>query len=106
MSDPQTGFSYLSIMQLIASALDVKLNTNIDNVDKQYYIITSTSVSKLTIFVDYLTIYPLFSSKYINYLVWQEVYHLIKENKHNTDNERRSIQVMKDNMNRKRLYFD
>lgn len=106
MTDPQTGLSYGSIMQLIAFALNVKLNTSIHNVDKQYYIITSTSPEKLSIFVNYLTHFPLFSSKYINYLVWLEVYNLMRNNKHNTKDERDIIQGMKDNINRKRLDFD
>ena len=104
--DPHTKFSYLPIMQLIASALSVKLNTSVHNVDKKYYVIASTSPIKLSILVDYLTNFPLFSSKYMNYLVWKEVYNLIRDNKHTKSNERLHIQLMKDKMNRKRIDFD
>lgn len=105
MTDPDTGVSYFSILESIASALNVNLNISHHNA-AEYYCVSSTSPLKLGIFVNYITNYPLFTSKHINYLDWQKVYTMIINNEHITHDGRNKIQVLKNSMNKSRVYFD
>lgn len=63
MKDPATGLSYFGIMQSISDALNVMLNTTRHNDGVEYYVVASTSPKKLITLVNYLTTFPLFTSK-------------------------------------------
>jgi hypothetical protein len=93
------------IMQLIANLFLVKLNISKHN-NKEYWIIEVTSINKLKILVDYLTKYPLLTSKFNDYKDWYKAYELVQFKLHLTDDGKKTILNLKSNMNRKRTIFD
>lgn len=70
---PKTNESYYSILNKICLALNVKLNTRIrkdknNQKNKSYYIIKVENQNSTKLLIDYLDIYPLISSKYLDFL--------------------------------------
>jgi len=72
----------------------------------EYYIITASSKLSLDILVKYLEVYPLFSSKYLDYKDWKEIVLLIFENKHYTEEGLIKTDFVRNSMNIKRIYFN
>lgn len=70
----------------------------------QFNITTSNNVSN-DILIDYLTSYPLFTSKYLNYLDWLHAYQLVNEKKHKNPKIYNEIRMLKSNMNKNRKIF-
>ena len=64
--DPKTGKSYQFVLESISKVFCVRLGTTIHNGDISYYVIAITSPAKLSILINYLEKYPLFSSKFLN----------------------------------------
>ena len=93
------------IMQLIANLFLVKLNISKHN-NREYWVVEVTSISKLKILVDYLTKYPLLTSKINDYNDWYKAYDLVQSKLHLTDDGKKTILSLKSNMNRKRTIFD
>jgi hypothetical protein len=105
-TDPNTGTSYLDILTSIASALGVTLATSIHNGGIEYYLISASSVKSRLIIVNYFTSFPLFSSKYLNYLDWLACNNLIVNKLHTTDKGRIKALELKASMNSKRTYYN
>jgi hypothetical protein len=59
----------------------------------------------LDIIIKYLEVYPLFSSKYLDYLDWKKIALLILDNKHYTDEGLIKTDSVRNSINRKRTYF-
>lgn len=78
--------SYLTVMEKIKDFLKVsrliEINRTLrsDNFNEKGYEIRTVKKESCTILIDYLSIYPLFSSKYLNYLNWVQI-HDIRINK-------------------------
>lgn len=68
MIDPNTNESYLDVLTLIAVALGVTLSTVVHNGTVQYYSIAASSTKSRANIVSYFSLFPLFSSKHLNYL--------------------------------------
>ena len=68
MNDPLTGTSYENILMKIAKAFGVSLGTSIHNKNMKYYIISASSTKARHVIVNYFSLFPLFSSKRLNYL--------------------------------------
>jgi CTP synthase (UTP-ammonia lyase) len=91
----------ISIMLIIAEFLStcVKIREKND----QYWIRTFSLQSNL---IDYLKEYPLFSSKYLDYMVWKRVINLIKRKEHKSlQSNIALIKKYKDSMNSNRKSF-
>lgn len=101
-------YSYEAIMLLIYSffGLSTKLRLSTHNVDKTYFIVEVTSLTKLNILIQYLKTYPLLTAKRNDYDLWVNVYKLMLDNKHLTDSGKLLIKQIKSNMNRKREVFN
>jgi hypothetical protein len=101
-------YSYEAIMLLIYSffGLSTHLRLSTHNVDKTYFIVEVTSLTKLNILIQYLKTYPLLTAKRNDYDDWVKVYNLILDNKHLTDSGKLLIKQIKSNMNRKRGVFN
>jgi LAGLIDADG endonuclease len=60
--------------------------------------------------INYFYTYPLFSSKYLNYLDWRDAYFILIINKEhigvNKINTYYKIKLIKEKMNTKRIYFN
>lgn len=103
--------SYAMIMLQIYSffgiSTDLRQSTHSQSgVDKTYYIIEVTSLTKLNILIQYLKTYPLLTAKRNDYDDWVKVYKLMIDNKHLTDSGKLLIKEIKSNMNRKRGVFN
>lgn len=101
-------YSYEAIMLLIYSffSLSTNLRLSTHNIDKTYFIVEVTSLTKLNILIQYLKTYPLLTAKRNDYDDWVKVYNLILDNKHLTESGKLLIKQIKSNMNRKRGVFN
>lgn len=68
--------------------------------------IRTNSMIENEIIINYLENFPLFSSKYLNYLDWKEVVNLIKDKKHLLPLYKTHIANIKNNMNSFRKIYD
>jgi hypothetical protein len=69
MLDPISGNSYIGVLTSIAEFLNCSLLTRKQkSTGNEYYILTASSKVSLDIIIKYLEVYPLFSSKYLDYL--------------------------------------
>lgn len=98
--------SYESILKLIAETFGVQLTTVIHNGDLHYYVIAITSPAKLTIIINYLNEYPLFTSKYLNFQDFSSCVDIMLNKEHLTSFGRDKISILKDSMNNKRTYYN
>ena len=107
MLDPITGNSYISILTSIAKFLNCNLLIRKQrSTGKEYYNLAASSKISLGIIIKYLEVYPLFSSKYLDYLDWKEIALLILDNKHFTEEGLTKTDSVRNSMNRKRIYFN
>lgn len=104
--DPITGESYLEVLTAIASALGVSLNRSIHNENIEYFIVSASSAKSRELIVNYLSQFPLYSSKRLNYLDWLECHFLIKNKSHTTLEGRKTALNLKLGMNSKRTYYN
>ena len=106
MVDPTTNESYENILNLIALGLGVTLGSTIHNNNINYYIISASSNKSRLLIVDYFKNYPLFSSKYLNYLDWFSCHNLIISGNHLSQEGFTQALILKQGMNNKRTYYN
>jgi len=106
MLDPNTNESYLDVLTLIAVALGVTLSTVVYNRTVQYYSIAASSTKSRGNIVSYFSLFPLFSSKHLNYLDWLSCHKLILSNNHITVQGQSKAIFLKSCMNTKRTYYN
>ena len=105
---------YRSIMQFISIFLLAKLKIiNTPTYDRlnthPSWRVKNTSKAGAEIIIDYFNKYPLFSSKYLDYLFWNETHNIIKNKQHYIKNGIEGlnrIEYLKNNMNNKRVNFN
>ena len=69
MLDPITGNSYVSVLTDITKFLNCNLLTKTQkSTGNKYYTLTASNKISLDIIIKYLDVYPLFSSKYLDYM--------------------------------------
>lgn len=98
MVDPNSNESYEPLLKNIAKFLDVNLVVVTINTGKQYFNITAKNRKSISVVKNYLNIYPLFSSKYLDFLDWEKVLDLILRHE-NYD----LIEGLKSGMNNNRI---
>lgn len=103
-----TKYSYEAIMLQIYSffGISTDLRQSIHNVDKTYFIVEVTSLTKLNKLIQYLQTYPLLTAKRNDFEDWVKVYNLMFDNKHLTDSGKLSIKQIKSNINKNRGVFN
>lgn len=107
MIEAKTNVSYLCIMNEIAQFLNCNLLTRKQvNTGKEYYTLAATSRNSLIIITNYFEVFPLFSSKYPDYLDWSKAVKLILSNEHCTNANLLVIDHLKSKMNRARTEFN
>ena len=107
MLDPVTKISYFSVLNQIAKILGCKLLTRKQlSTNNEYYTLAASSRKSLLVIVNYLELYPLFSSKYLDYKDWSKAVKLILTDKHYTDKGLIEIDLIRNNMNKNRTYFN
>lgn len=77
----------------------------LENSKNPQYRVRTNSLNSNLILKEYLRNYPLFSSKYLDYLDWCKVLELFYIQKKKSINDIKHIQNIKSNMNNKRTYF-
>lgn len=103
-TDPVTGMSYKPVLDAIATALGVSLGTSTHHGNMQYFIIAVTSPAKLSVLVNYLDKYPLFSGKRMNYNDFKVCHSMMLNKSHLTGEGREQIASLKAGMNSTRTY--
>jgi hypothetical protein len=103
--DPLSKITYLTLFMDIARFLKTKLNVrNQSKSNCKYYIISASNLNSLPIIIDYFTLNPLFSFKYLDYKDWSMTANHILHKTHYNNSE--FIQKLKSNMNNNRTYFN
>lgn len=82
-----------------------ELRTSYHN-EKEYWIIEVTSLSLLRLLINYLSCYPLLTSKRNDYNDWLIVYNFMLEKKHLSDSGKLTIKQIKNNINKNRKIFN
>lgn len=100
----KSGGGFYDIMQKIANFLGITLRESL-HAKRKYWCVELSSFFRFTILIKYLSNYPLLSSRYLDFVDWLEVYSLIENKKHITDQGRYIILGIKSGMNRKRRLF-
>lgn len=102
--------SYLPIMEEIKNFLKVsrlkEINRTRDNFNEKGYRIRTDKKESRTILIDYLSKYPLFSSKYLDYLDWVKIHKISTEKKYKTAEYIKLLFYLKKNMNTLRIEFN
>ena len=98
------------IMEKIRDFLDVKVVTKIQRNKPNYielaYEVRTAKKSSCDILINYLTNFPLFSSKHQDYLDWREVHHIGISKKYKTLDGTLNLISLKNSMNTKRTQFN
>ena len=104
---PKTNENYNSILNKICLALNVKLQIR-ERVSKKnsYYIIRLENQNAIKLLIGYLDIYPLLSSKHLDFLSWKIVFNEIINKNHMTVEGRELVSLQKSQMNNSRTYFN
>ena len=104
---PITNESYFDILTNVSNFLGCSLLTRKQaSTGNNYYVITASSKKSLTIVTDYLDNNPLFSSKYLDYMIWKDVVDLFLNNDHYTEYGIERTEYARANMNRQRTHFN
>lgn len=107
MFDPVTKDSYSSVLTAVANFFNCNLLTRKQiATGNEYYTLSASSRKSLTIILNYLYKYPLYSSKYLDYKDWKEIVLLILENEHYTEEGINKTEIIRNSMNRQRIYFN
>ena len=102
------GLDKIEIMQKISQFLNVQIaiRGNKKYLTYKEYSITTNSVKKNLILIQYLDKYPLFSSKHLNYLDFKTIVNIILNKEHKTTSGKEKIQLIKSGMNNRRTEFN
>jgi len=107
MLDPITNVSYNAILLDISKFLGCSLLTRKQSATgREYYILTASSKKSLSTIITYLNAFPLLSSKVLDYKDWALAAKLIIKDLHLSVESKTSIDLLKNNMNRNRSYFN
>lgn len=107
MYEPITKNSYFNVLTEVTKFLGCNLKTRKQiSTGNEYFSLTASSRKSLSIILIYFTSFPLYSSKYLDYKDWEEAATLILKKDHYTEPGIIRIDILKDNMNLKRIYFN
>jgi len=99
------GFNNESFLKIIADFLKVSLKIIKDNTPNPQYRLRTINVESNLILEKYLNEYPLFGSKYLDYLNWLEIFDLFRIRfKYSKDNIDKALKA-KSQMNNNRTIF-
>ena len=100
-----SGFSLLDILSKFAAFLltEVKVTRGSTN-NPKFRVRTTTTRANYNL-IDYLTKFPLFSGKYLDYLVWVDVVNMFKAGEHKSQTGRDRIKELRQIINDNRTIF-
>lgn len=107
---PKENNSNFQIMEKIREFLDVKNVNEIKRIKDKYielsYEVRTTKKTSCDILIDYLSTYPLFSSKHQDFLDWREFHHIRLSKEYKTMEGTSKLISLKNGMNTKRTQFN
>lgn len=107
---PEDQNSNKKIMEKIQNFLNIKNITEIKRTKEKYlelaYEIRTVKKESCVILIDYLTVYPLFSSKYQDYLDWKKAHEIRISKSYKTIEGTSQLISIKNSMNTKRTQFN
>lgn len=104
LQDPKIFQDYGDIFQSIATALSVKRHELPKKLSARYYYVVKTSSLKSKLALRrYFSIYPLLSSKHLDYRDWYYVDDLLRQKKHKANLD--AIVKLKQGINTSRVEF-
>ena len=107
MLDPATSDSYFSVLKEIAFFFNCKLLTRKQkSTGNEYYTLAASSRISISIVIDYLSNFSLFSSKYLDYIDWKKIALLMLDNKHYTNEGITLADLVRSEMNSQRTRFN
>lgn len=107
MLEPISKSSYNDVLTDICKFLNCNLKIRKQkSTNNEYYTIAASSRKSLSIITTYFTYFYLYSSKYLDYKDWEIAVNLILNNNHYTEQGINKINLIKNNMNLKRTYFN
>ena len=102
MNDPITNESYEPLFNDIAQFLGVNLLVVSRNTGNQYFSLEAKSRESISLITNYFNTYPLFSSKYRDFLDWEIVVNFIIHQTHYDSENCDLIEKLKSGMNNNR----
>ena len=102
----KSGESLERIMLQIAEFLCTKLNEREISEKYKQFIVNTSNAKSNKILIDYLSIFPLLSSKYLDYQDWSSANNIYVNKLHKDPVEYEKIRTLKKNMNSGRIFFD
>ena len=107
MYEPVSKNTYFDVLTDIAKFLNCNLKTRKQtSTGNEYYILAASSRKSISIILTYFKSFSLYSSKYLDYKNWEYAVILILNNNHYTEQGMITIDILKNNMNLKRTYFN
>lgn len=107
MFNPISKNSYFDVLSEIGKLLNCNINVRKQtSTGNEYYNITASNRKSLSIIIAYFNCFSLYSSKYLDYKDWEKAANIILKNNHYTKDGIIEIDSLKNNMNRKRTYFN
>ncbi len=107
MLDPTTHISYNSILLEVSNFLGCSLLTRKQlATGRVHYTLTASSKKSLSIVLSYFNASPLLTSKFLDYKDWSIAAELILNDLHLSVESKVNIDLLKNNMNRNRSYFN
>jgi hypothetical protein len=102
-----TGESNKGFMQKIAQAFEGFL-THRDRgaIKGSSYVVTIAEGSSVLLVIRYISLFPLFSSKHLNYLDWKAVAEMVQTHEHLTPEGFLKIKAKRDSMNSRRTEYN
>ena len=107
MLDPKTNTSYFNVLTKISNYLGCNLLTRKQkSTGNEYYTLTASSRKSLTVIINYFNLFPLYSSKHLDYLDWSKAVKLILSDQHYSPSGVVQINCLKSKMNNSRTEFN
>lgn len=100
-----TGVPFEDFMESLAKFFTVNLTTSLHN-GKEYWCVEINSFQRMHIIVDYLSVYPLLTSKRNDCDSFKKAFKLVLDGQHLTPSGKQTILELKNGMNNKRTVFD
>ena len=102
----KSGDSFEKTMLQIAEFLSTKLSQREITSKYLQFIVNTSSAKSNKNLIDYLNIFPLLSSKYLDYKDWESANSIYVNKLHKDPVEFQKVRTLKNNMNSNRTFFD
>lgn len=102
----RSGVSLEKVMLQIAEFLSTKLSQRVISSRYEQFIVNTSNAKSNKILIDYLNIFPILSSKYLDYKDWEYANNIYVNKLHKDPAEYQKIRTLKINMNSNRTLFD